>query len=186
VTPYPPAPPPPLVPGARWTPPSYVVRPPPYVTDPLGSPSTIQLRSLYWKLLSRFSDALPPLTLHVEYAERGEEYGILFIFCLFCEYIPLEYVGIHGLTRGLIRDALPPPLTLTVPASRRAPGALNLWSVPAVTPLSAARHPSTRHPSATPSPSTTCARLPRRENWSVVVRRVASGHTVISTYNVYV
>jgi len=32
--------------------------------------------------------------LHVEYAERGKEYGILFIFSLFYEYIPLEYVRI--------------------------------------------------------------------------------------------
>jgi len=32
--------------------------------------------------------------LHVEYAERGNEYGILFIFSLFCEYIHLEYVRI--------------------------------------------------------------------------------------------
>jgi len=30
------------------------------------------------------------LTLHVEYAERGKEYGILFIYGLFCEYIHLE------------------------------------------------------------------------------------------------
>jgi len=34
-------------------------------------------------------------TLHVEYAEREKEYGILFIFSLFCEYIHLEYVRIH-------------------------------------------------------------------------------------------
>jgi len=35
------------------------------------------------------------LTLHVEYAERGNEYGILFMFSLFCEYIHLAYVRIH-------------------------------------------------------------------------------------------
>jgi len=34
-------------------------------------------------------------SLHVEYAEREKEYGILFIFSLFCEYIQLEYVRIH-------------------------------------------------------------------------------------------
>jgi len=34
-------------------------------------------------------------TLHVEYAERGEEYGILFVFSLLCEYILIEYVRIH-------------------------------------------------------------------------------------------
>jgi len=33
-------------------------------------------------------------TLHDEYAERGKEYGILFIFSLFCEYSNLEYGGI--------------------------------------------------------------------------------------------
>jgi len=37
--------------------------------------------------------------LHVEYAEPGEEYGILFIFSLFCEYIQLEYVRIHVIYR---------------------------------------------------------------------------------------
>jgi len=37
--------------------------------------------------------------LHVEYTERGYEYGILFIFSLFCEYIYLEYVRIHGIYR---------------------------------------------------------------------------------------
>jgi len=36
-------------------------------------------------------------SLHVEYAGRGKEYGILFIFSLFCEYIHLEYVRIHGI-----------------------------------------------------------------------------------------
>jgi len=33
-------------------------------------------------------------TLHVEYAERGRKYGVLFIFNLFCEYIDLEYVRV--------------------------------------------------------------------------------------------
>jgi len=33
--------------------------------------------------------------LHVEYAERGKEYGTLFISSLFCEYLDLEYVRIH-------------------------------------------------------------------------------------------
>jgi len=37
--------------------------------------------------------------LHVEYAERGNEYGILFIFSLFCEYMHLEYVRIHVIYR---------------------------------------------------------------------------------------
>jgi len=32
---------------------------------------------------------IPP---HFEYAERGKEYGILFIFSLFCEYIPFGYL----------------------------------------------------------------------------------------------
>jgi len=37
--------------------------------------------------------------LRVEYAERGEEYGILFIFSLFCDYIQLEYTRIHVMYR---------------------------------------------------------------------------------------
>jgi len=37
--------------------------------------------------------------LHVEYAERGKEYGILFIFSLFCEYIYLEYTRNHVIHR---------------------------------------------------------------------------------------
>jgi len=39
------------------------------------------------------------VTLHVEYAERGNKYGILFIFSLFCEYRTLEYVRIHVIYR---------------------------------------------------------------------------------------
>ena len=35
-------------------------------------------------------------TVHVECAERGKKYGILFIFSLFCESIHLEYVRIHA------------------------------------------------------------------------------------------
>ena len=38
-------------------------------------------------------------TLHIEYAERGNEYGILFIFRLFSEYTRLEYVRIHVIYR---------------------------------------------------------------------------------------
>jgi len=38
-------------------------------------------------------------SLHVEYAERGDEYGILFIFSLFCECGQLEYVRIHAIYR---------------------------------------------------------------------------------------
>jgi len=37
--------------------------------------------------------------LHVEYAERGTRYGILFMFSLFCEYIDLECVRIHVIYR---------------------------------------------------------------------------------------
>jgi len=33
--------------------------------------------------------------LHVEYAERGKEYKILFISSLFCEDILLAYIRIH-------------------------------------------------------------------------------------------
>ena len=39
-------------------------------------------------------------TLHVEYAERGTEYGILFICNLFCEYANLEYVRLHVIYRA--------------------------------------------------------------------------------------
>ena len=37
--------------------------------------------------------------IHVEYAERGNEYSILFIGSLFCEYIHLEYARIHVIYR---------------------------------------------------------------------------------------
>ena len=37
--------------------------------------------------------------IHVEYAERGNYNGILFIFSLLCEYIQLEYVRIHVIYR---------------------------------------------------------------------------------------
>ena len=39
-------------------------------------------------------------TLYVEYAKRGNEYGILFMFSLFCESIHLDYVRIHVIYRG--------------------------------------------------------------------------------------
>ena len=39
------------------------------------------------------------VSLHVEYAERGNEYGILFIINLFCEYFHLEYVRVHVIYR---------------------------------------------------------------------------------------
>ena len=38
-------------------------------------------------------------TLHVEYAERGKEYGILFVFSLFCEYGLLRCVRTHVMYR---------------------------------------------------------------------------------------
>jgi len=38
--------------------------------------------------------------LRVEYAERGKEYDIPFIFSLFCEYIDLEYVSINAILQG--------------------------------------------------------------------------------------
>ena len=40
-----------------------------------------------------------PTSPHVEYAERGTEYCILFRFSLFCEYVYLEYVRIHAIYR---------------------------------------------------------------------------------------
>jgi len=38
-------------------------------------------------------------TLHVEYKEREKEYGILFIFSLFCEYMHLESIRVHVIHR---------------------------------------------------------------------------------------
>ena len=46
-----------------------------------------------------FVFSLCSASLHVEYAERGREYGILFIFSLVCEYIHLEHVRIHAICR---------------------------------------------------------------------------------------
>jgi len=34
------------------------------------------------------------VVLHVEYAEPGRKYDIIFLFNLFCEYINLEYVRV--------------------------------------------------------------------------------------------
>jgi len=42
---------------------------------------------------------MPLGSLHIECAERGKEYGILFIGSLFCEYIHIEYVRIHAIYR---------------------------------------------------------------------------------------
>ena len=39
------------------------------------------------------------LGLHVEYAERGKEYGILFMLSLFCVYGNLEYLHFHVIYR---------------------------------------------------------------------------------------
>jgi len=39
------------------------------------------------------------MDLHVEHAERGREYGILFTVSLFGEYSNLEYVDIHVIYR---------------------------------------------------------------------------------------
>jgi len=39
------------------------------------------------------------ITLRVEFAERGNNYGILFRFSLFCEYIHLEYARVHVIYR---------------------------------------------------------------------------------------
>ena len=37
--------------------------------------------------------------LHVENAAQGNEYGILFMFSLFCEYTRLEYERVHVICR---------------------------------------------------------------------------------------
>ena len=43
-------------------------------------------------------------SLHVEYAERGKEYVILFMFSLFCEYMNLEYIHVHAIYRTDLAD----------------------------------------------------------------------------------
>jgi len=50
------------------------------------------------RFLSR-TCAPPLITQPVEYAERGNEYGILFTCSLFCEYSILEYVRIYVMDR---------------------------------------------------------------------------------------
>ena len=51
---------------------------------------------MYIQYVSRVN---PTTNLHVEYAERGKEYGILFIASLFCEYVQLAYIRIHAIYR---------------------------------------------------------------------------------------
>jgi len=48
---------------------------------------------------SSWCTALRQSTLHVEYAERRIEYGILFIVSLLYEYTNLEYVHIYVICR---------------------------------------------------------------------------------------
>jgi len=48
----------------------------------------------------RFVRFPSPVTgLHLEYAERGKEYGILFILSLLYVYMPLEYVRVPVIYR---------------------------------------------------------------------------------------
>jgi len=44
--------------------------------------------------------------LRVEYAERGKEYHILFIFSLFCEHVDLAHVRIHAILQGLLTSGI--------------------------------------------------------------------------------
>jgi len=70
-----------------------------YASAPLWAPGCVGgavVRGRSPPLLEAISS---PMVLHVAYAERGKEHGILFIFSLFCEYIILEYVGIHVIYR---------------------------------------------------------------------------------------
>jgi len=65
-------------------------------------------------------------TLHVEYTERGNEYGILFIFIMFCEYIHLEYVRIHVIYRvdqveHVIYIVVAPQEGVNIYSTRRVP-----------------------------------------------------------------
>ena len=65
-------------------------------------------------------------SLHVESAERGTEYGILFIFRLFCEYMHLGYVRIHVIYRvsqaeyGIHILAVAPQEYMNICSTRRA------------------------------------------------------------------
>ena len=64
-------------------------------------------------------------SLHVEYAERGNAYGILFIFSVLCEYARLEYVRIHVVYRvnqaeyGIHILEVAPPEYVNIYSTRR-------------------------------------------------------------------
>ena len=70
---------------------------------------------------------IPPPILHVEYAERGKEYGILFIFSLSYEYIHLEYIRIHVIYRVIQAEyaihilVVAPPEYVNVYSTRSPP-----------------------------------------------------------------
>ena len=68
-------------------PPRALLRPPPVLTRLLPTRSAVGAMGR------------GVATLHVEYAGRGNEYGILFIFNLFGEDIHLEYARIHVIYR---------------------------------------------------------------------------------------
>jgi len=55
------------------------------------------------------------VSLHVEYAERGKQHGILFIFSLCCEYINLAYGRVAVIYRNRVKELgltrAPPPTT---------------------------------------------------------------------------
>jgi len=75
-------------------------------------------------------------SLHIEYAEQGKEYGILFMFSLFCEYIHLEYVRIHATYRVNQTEYV---IHLLVAAPQEY---VNFYSTRRIFSLPAAMHPS--------------------------------------------
>ena len=76
-------------------------------------------------------------SLHVEYAERVQEYGILFIFSLFCEYVQLEYVRIHVIYRvhqagyGIPIRVVAPREYVNIYSTRRVQSAKPSWGIAA-------------------------------------------------------
>ena len=73
--------------------------------------------------------------LHVEYAEPGKEYGIQFIYSLFCEYIHLEYERIRVIYRvnraeyGIHILVVAPQEYVNIYSTRRVAAPKSAWEV---------------------------------------------------------
>ena len=72
-----------------------------FARSSLPGPPPPRVRLARWAFSSGIGTSRPQsrARLHVEYAERGNEYGNLFIFSLLCKYVRLEYVRIHVIYR---------------------------------------------------------------------------------------